>query len=46
MAAAIKAAPAEYNAYLTMAEDTAVMVQERIGAAQPTANTAPDLPVI
>ena len=46
MAAAIKAAPAEYNAYLTTAKDTAVMVQERIGAAQPTTNIAPDLPTI
>lgn len=46
MAAAINAAPVEYNAYLTAAEDTAVMVQERIGAAQPTTNIAPDLPVI
>ncbi len=46
MAAAIKAAPVEYNAYLTAATETAVMVQERIGAAQPTTNIAPDLPVI
>lgn len=46
MAAAIKAAPAEYNAYLTAAKETAVMVQERIGAVQPTTHIAPDLPVI
>lgn len=46
MTVAIKAAPAEYNAYMTTAKETAVMVQERIGAAHPTTNIAPDLPTI
>ncbi len=46
MAAAIKAAPAEYNAYLTTARQTAVMVQERTGAAHPPTNVDPELPTI
>ena len=46
MANAKKAAPVEYNAYLTAANETAVMVQERIGAPHPTTNIDPDLPEI
>jgi hypothetical protein len=41
---AISAAPAEYNEYISAAENAARLVQERIGALQPTDNTAPSLP--
>lgn len=41
---AIATATAEYNEYMTAAENAARLVQERIGALKPTNNTTPSLP--
>lgn len=41
---AIATAPEKYNEYLAAAENAARMVQERIGAPEPTDRTAPDIP--
>jgi hypothetical protein len=43
MSAAIVVATGEYNEYMAAAENAARLVQERIGAANPTENTAPTL---
>jgi hypothetical protein len=41
---AISTATVEYNEYMEAAENAARLVQERIGALEPTRNTAPSLP--
>ncbi len=41
---AISVATAQYNEYMAAAEDAVRMVQERIGAPEPTKNTGPSLP--
>ena len=46
LAKAIAAAPAAYNEYIAAAENAARLVQERIGAPEPTENTAPSIPRI